>query len=397
MAKKRGAAPTPKRLSAPALQHQDPPGTQYRCTCCGNYYTTQRGNFMTSYSRLFAGWGGYFPVCKTCMAKYAEWLLCEIYDGDEPSTMRRLTQMLDIPYDENALSKAMIQADDTAMGLVNAYYQRMNAAMYKKNGDTYITTVLREIDDEVEKAAAIEKWQEDFREYAMEEAQNACRAEIDALQLEVESLRSALTSVPVMLDEQMDDSDEEKMDESKSEIDEELIHRFGPGFKPEEYDYLQTQYEDWLECYACDTKIQEELFKNICLAQLNIYKAQRSEGGDIAKATKAFNDLVLMANIAPKQQKNLLTEADTFGTLIERWEKEEPIPEPDPVWADVDGIKRYISTWFFGHLCKMFKKENDWAQMYEEELSPYTAHPPEYQGDFDLVEDGDCYEQEADF
>lgn len=158
---------------------------------------------------------------------------------------------------------------------------------------------------------------------------------------------------------------------------------------------MQEQYEDWVKCYACDTKIQEELFKNMCLAQLNIVKAQQSNG-DVAKATKAFNDLVLMANIAPRQQKDLVGENDTFGTLIQRWEEEEPIPDPDEKWRDADGIKKYISTWFFGHLAKMFKVENDWSAEYEKALEPYTAHPPSYDGDFNITGDGREAELEAD-
>ncbi len=385
--KSRTPVPTPKRMSAPALQHQDPPGTQYRCTCCGTYYTTQRGNFLASYSRLFAGWGGYFPVCKVCLTKYYEWLLADIYDGEESKAIRRMTQLIDIPYDTNLLQRAFGNAGDAPFSLVSSYYQRLGSTNYKKNGATYIDTILDDMDQKERDAAALEQWQQEFKQYAIEEAQAACRSEIDALRAELERYRAGgfeLEDADITLEEQDD-----------GVISEEITHRWGSGFKNEEYEYLEAQYEDWLDCYACDTKIQEELFKNICLAQLNINKAQHSEGGDIAKATKAFNDLVLMANIAPKQQKNLLTDADTFGTLIERWEKDEPIPEPDPVWEDVDGIKRNISTWFFGHLCKMFKIENDWAQMYEDEIAPYTAHPPAYQGDFDLVEDGDVYEQEA--
>lgn len=383
--KSKSPIPVPKKMSAPALQHQDPPGTTYRCTCCGKYYTTQRGNFRTSYSKLFAGWGGYYPVCNTCLSTYMDWLIGDIYDGDEAQAMHRVAQLLDIPFDVNVYQKALANAGDTAYSLIASYYQRMGTSNAKKNGWTYINTVLDHQEQAVADAAAKEQWQEDFKQYAIEEAEEKYRSEIERLNRIIESYRSG----------EVEAIDEELVDDVTNENNIELIHRWGSGFSREEYDYLEAQYEDWLDCYGCDTKIQEELFRNICLAQLNITKAQHAEGGDIAKATKAFNDLVLMANIAPKQQKNLLTEADTFGTLIERWEQEEPIPDPDPAWADVDGIKRNISTWFFGHLCKMFKIENDWAQMYEDEIAPYTAHPPEYQGDFDLVEDGDADEQEA--
>lgn len=347
---RKAKVPAPKKMSTPALHNQDPPGTQYRCTCCGDYYTTQQTNFFRSYSKLYAGWGGYYPVCKKCLSIYYSWLLAEIYDGDEFAAMRRMLQLLDLPYDEEVMLKAMRGAsDDSPLGLLTMYVQRLNTTSYRKNNATYIHTVLNEAEQQ-------------RREEAIQAQQEA-----------EETAEAAAVASP----------------EETIPADIELWRRWGSGFSEEEYEYLEMQYADWVDCYACETKIQEELFKNICLAQLNINKAQHMEGGDVAKATKAFNDLVLMANIAPKQQKNLLTEADTFGTLIEQWEKNEPIPEPDPQWADVDGIKRSISTWFFGHLCKMFKVENDWAQLYDEELTPYTAHPPSYEGDFDLAEDAD--------
>lgn len=386
--KARVPSPTPKRISAPALQHQDPPGTTYRCTCCGTFYPTLRGNFISSYSRLFAGWGGYFPVCKSCLAKYYDWLLGDIYDGDEAKAIHRMAQLFDLPYDEGVLQRSMAAASDVPFNLFTTYCQRLGLTSAKKNGSSYVDTIIDSMEQQEKDAAALEQWQIEFKQYAMEEAKAACQREIDELKLKIAELENR----PYFEAESVEDGD----DASDSSIPEELIHRFGNGFTKEEYEYLQAQYEDWLDCYDCDTKIQEELFKNICVAQLNIMKAQHTEGGDIAKATKAFNDLVLMANIAPKQQKNVLSEEDTFGTLIERWEKEEPIPEPDPAWKDVDGIKKYISTWFFGHLCKMFGIKNDWANMYEEEIAPYTAHPPEYQGDFDLVgEAGDHNDQEA--
>ena len=74
-----------------------------------------------------------------------------------------------------------------------------------------------------------------------------------------------------------------------------------------------------------------------------------------------------------------LADTNTFGTLIKKWEDEHPIPEPAPEWKDVDGIRKYINTWFLGHLCKMFRIENDVTAEYDEELAKYTVEVPSFQ------------------
>ena len=116
----------------------------------------------------------------------------------------------------------------------------------------------------------------------------------------------------------------------------------------------------------------------LSIAQLNVQKAQQA--GEAKKATEAIRtlqDLMSTAKIQPKQKDSAaLTEQNTFGTLIRQWENEKPIPEPAPEWRDVDNIKRYIGAYFLGHLCKMFKIDNEWSQIYEEEMAENTAERP---------------------
>ena len=116
----------------------------------------------------------------------------------------------------------------------------------------------------------------------------------------------------------------------------------------------------------------------LSIAQLNVQKAQQA--GEAKKATEAIRtlqDLMSTAKIQPKQKDSAaLTEQNTFGTLIRQWENEKPIPEPAPEWRDVDNIKRYIGAYFLGHLCKMFKIDNDWSQIYDEEMAQHTVERP---------------------
>ena len=63
------------------------------------------------------------------------------------------------------------------------------------------------------------------------------------------------------------------------------------------------------------------------------------------------------------------------------------IPEPSPEFADIDGIKKLVTVFFFGHLCKMFNIKNDYAQMYDDEVSKYTVSKPQISEAIDEEDD----------
>lgn len=180
--------------------------------------------------------------------------------------------------------------------------------------------------------------------------------------------------------------DEETMSlktEVKSVVPKKVVKFFGEGFDDYEYLYLDEQYNDWISRYECQSKAQEEGFKNLAMAQLNIVKAQRT-GVKINEAMRTFQDLLGTMNIKPAQRNdNAIAEQNTFGTLIKKWEDEKPISEPKPEWKDVDGIVKYITVYFLGHLCKMMGINNKYAKMYEEEMSKYRVENPQYEDDDD--------------
>ena len=47
----------------------------------------------------------------------------------------------------------------------------------------------------------------------------------------------------------------------------------------------------------------------------------------------------------------------------------------------MDGIIKYITVWFLGHLCKMLKIKNKYATLYEEEMARLRVDRPEYEGE----------------
>ena len=76
------------------------------------------------------------------------------------------------------------------------------------------------------------------------------------------------------------------------------------------------------------------------------------------------------------------TEQATFGTLIKKWENEEPIPDPLPEWKEKD-IFEYVKIWFLRHLSKMLNLNNPYQEDYEKELKEYEVEmsSDDFEGD----------------
>ena len=176
--------------------------------------------------------------------------------------------------------------------------------------------------------------------------------------------------------------DEEEINEN-SRILKSAKKRFGNGFSNTELVFLENEYQDWTRRYQCENKTQELLFKRICFKELDIDKAQK-EGRDTKELDKTLQDLLGSLNLKPSQNNsNVLTESKTFGQLIEKWENEKPIPEPDEEFKDVDRIGLYIDVFFKGHLAKMMGLKNAFSSLYEKFMHKYTVHKPEYDEDTD--------------
>lgn len=161
----------------------------------------------------------------------------------------------------------------------------------------------------------------------------------------------------------------------------EIIKLFGSGFTVDDYLYLQDQYDSWCARTQVDSKSQQTYIVRICFKLLDIYKAQLA-GKDTEKLDKSLNELLGAANLQPRQNVgNSATDSLTFGQLIEKWENEEPIPEPSEEFKDVDGISKFLRVWFKGALSRALNLDNGYSKEYDEYISEYTVSPPEYMGD----------------
>lgn len=175
---------------------------------------------------------------------------------------------------------------------------------------------------------------------------------------------------------------EETFDEN-SEFFKLAKEHFGTEYSLPDLNFLEKEYSDWCDKYECNTKAQEEVFKNIAFTQLELHKA-RLNGEQTDKLTTTLQKLMETGNITPKQNKTDLTNGiESFGQLIQKMEETRPAPDIDPELADVDKIGTYISVFFLGHLCKMLGIKNKYAKMYNDYMQQYSAKRPEFTGDED--------------
>jgi len=138
----------------------------------------------------------------------------------------------------------------------------------------------------------------------------------------------------------------------------------------------------------------EAIIRQICSLELDINR-DRIAGKAVDKSVNALNNLLGSANLKPVQKKN---ESDAsidntpFGVWIQRFETERPIPEPDPEMQDTDGIIKYITTWFYGHLGKSLGVKNVHSKLYDEEIKKLSVDKPEYEDEDDIDDDELLYD-----
>lgn len=152
---------------------------------------------------------------------------------------------------------------------------------------------------------------------------------------------------------------------------------FGEGRSNEDYMYLTDQYDDFCLRTQVDTISQEMYVKQICLQLLDIEK-DRKENKDVSKKIDSLDKLMNSANLQPRQNvSSAASDSLTFGQLIEKWEVNEPIPEPDEDFKDVNSIGKLLRVYFSGHLAKALGLKNAYSEEYEEEIKKYTVTKPE--------------------
>ena len=303
---------------------------KFVCFYCGNEYVET--NYYNSNSEFFSNIGK-IPYCKQCIEKFYQ-KFYEKYTNEgclcpERKAIKRLCMIFDIYYKEDVYNSAMNKIKESNINIspMGQYMKTIQLSQYNRKKETYENTITQE---------------------------------------EQENFSNSFNDV----------SDSRKVDEA-------TIKFFGVGFTDEDYEFLREQYDDWTARHECNTKAQEEVFKRICFKQLEILKATR-RGEDTKNLDDTFQKLLDTAKLQPKQNSGDTTaDNQTFGTLIDKWENERPLPEIDEELRDVDKIGIYLDVFFKGHLAKMMGLKNGHSRLYSNYMKKYTVEKPEYESDED--------------
>lgn len=305
---------------------------KYYCTRCPRDYTKQKGNFPASQSPIYRENGGYLPVCRHCVEEMYQHYKSVL--NDEKAAIRRICMKFDIYWNDKIYN--MLNKSSTTSSRVLSYISKSN--LYQFVGKTFDDT--------------------------LDEENGLIHRSSD-----------------VALDEIITDNNEEIT------ISSEIVEFWGDGFAPSFYIDLERRLKYWCgdtDRYSMDVS-ECAIIRQICMLEVTITR-DTAVGKSTDKSINALNTLLGSANLKPVQKKkeenlDAAAESTPFGVWIRKIENTRPIAEPDPQLKDVDGIAKYVSVWFFGHLCKMMKIENKYSRLYEEEMARLRVERPEYEGE----------------
>lgn len=306
------------------------------CRCCGKSYSRLKGFFPVSYSPLYKG-VGYLPYCNDCIDNMYDAYTIKLHDNK--LAIREMCRKLDLYW--NVSLYEGVEKKSASRSLMRSYISRTNGV--KLAGLCFDDTIREE---GVIKAAAI---------------------------VEPEIKEPPVLEIPEV---------------EEPPVDEEVLAFWGPGYTGDMYRELEQRRAYWMSGFQNEKDVDmgtKALIRQICNLEIDINR-DRAAGRDIDKKVNSLNSLLGSAMLKPTQKKDEvsgLSVSNPYGVWIKKIEDTRPVSEPSPEFKDVDGVVKYITTWFLGHLCKMLGIKNTYCKLYEDEIMKMRVGYPEYSEDDD--------------
>lgn len=310
------------------------------CSKCGKSYGRRKGYFPVNYGLLYKGIG-YVSVCKDCIDTMYNSYLSQCNSAKD--AVRQMCRKLDLYWNDKVYE--VVERKNTTRTMMTSYIAKINTVSY--SGKSY--------DDTLAEEGMLWNW----------------------------GVTSATEEPHVQVVEEVHQNYE------TPEIPDEVIAFWGTGYTPEMYIDLEQRRSYWMSRFPEDYELDigtEAIIRQICSLELDINR-DRAAGRAVDKSVNALNTLLGSASLKPTQKKADDTDSSIdktpLGVWAQRLEYKRPIKEVDPELQDVDGIVRYISIWYLGHLCKMLGIKNTYCKLYEEEIAKMRVEHPEYEDEDD--------------
>lgn len=316
------------------------------CFKCGKKYSRRKGFFPVSYAIQHKG-VGHIHICKDCIDAMYNTYLSQCNNAKD--AVRQMCRKLDLYWSENVYD--IVERKSTTRSMMTQYIAKINSVSYA--GKSY--------DDTLSDEGTL--W--NFAPQVVDDSGRTDTALADKAHGRSSS----------------DDSEE-------YEVPDDVVEFWGMGYPPSMYQQLEQRRQYWMSRFPDGIELDigtEALIRQICSLEIDINR-DRIEGRAVDKSVNALNTLLGSANLKPTQKKDdsdASLENTPFGVWIRKWETQRPVPDPDPELEDVDGIVRYISIWFLGHLCKMLGIKNTYCKLYEAEIAKMRVDRPEYEDEDD--------------
>lgn len=307
------------------------------CHRCGEGFGKRAGNFLVSYGEQHKG-AKSLPICRKCTdVLFKEYLS---YSGDVRKTIRQMCRKLDLYWNERAFEASQKKSSNRSM--FTGYLQRINALNYA--GKSYDDTLIEE--------GALWK-------FPGEEDEDEETVAVD----------DGVTS-------------------TKKRITNRVVEFWGSGYTADMYEDLEKRRKYYTSRFP-EVEMDlgtEVLIRQICILEVGIARDSVA-GKSVDKSVNSLNTILGSLNLRPVQRREedtRDTDVAPLGVWIHRFENERPIPDVDPELADVDGVVKYITTWFLGHLKRMLGLKGNYVKLYEDEIERLRLERPEYDEEDDV-------------
>lgn len=234
----------------------DPAKHEYKCSCCGAGFTSQKNNFQTTPSPLFQANNGRLPWCKDCTDKYMIFLTA-FYSNNEEHAIEHFCQQADWVYDVEPLKSAREISSDRSRISHYAAKKNLNVGGRK----TYFDTL----------------------KFNYQNKQNEIVTSVD----DIETI-------------------------TDYKITPKMIKFWGAGYQPQELQALQGYYDELLKlCEGKPDVKKQKMMKNLCLLEYQM-QVNIQNGKDIGTLSNSYKSLFEAAGLN-------VDEADIGNDAFGKW------------------------------------------------------------------------------